>query len=120
MSGLLIPKPNATVATHIRAFPRRNCRENEILRYMQTTTRLHGDLQTYFALSPTPRTGVHSTVVTNDATTDPCTIKLLGDDFSVLLSPYIDDNTPFAQAAFLDWQLLGTVGFFTLRFQYFV
>ena len=56
----------------------------------------HVVLVTYFALSPTPRPRVHSTVIAHDATTDAGTVKLFGDDFSILLSPYVDDNTAFA------------------------
>ena len=79
-----------------------------------------GALRTYLALSFTPRICVHSAVIANETATDTCSSKLLGNDLSVFLSPHIDDNTTFAEAAFLDRKFFGAGGFTFLFLQNFV
>mmetsp|Transcript_34366 Transcript_34366/g.72336 ORF Transcript_34366/g.72336 Transcript_34366/m.72336 type:complete len:365 (-) Transcript_34366:1810-2904(-) len=60
------------------------------------------------ALCPTPAIGVHSAMVTYNSTANASTVQLLGHDLGILLSPYINYNAPFAQAAFFNGQLFGS------------
>ena len=59
----------------------------------------------YLALSPTPSIRIHSSMVTNNAATNTRTIELFGDNFSILLSPYVDDDISLAETTLFDGQL---------------
>lgn len=94
-----MPRPNATVATQILAFPLKNCVK---MREMVRLGRRHSKRkrpETYLALRLFPLTGPHSTVVHDDFAAYRGCLDVFSYDLSVNLTPHVHNHTALREAS---------------------